>query len=530
MKLSKIFICIFVCVSCLVNANVRLNALFSNGMVVQQKTKINVWGWADPQEKISLTASWGAKAEVVTASDSTWRLKIKTPKAGGPFKITISGHNTIVIDDVLAGEVWLCSGQSNMDFSLGKFLADAREKQYQPLVEYIREEVARAHDPWLRHIEVPQTASMHERKYNFSGNWRYVNMKQTAAISAIGYFYAKEIRKRLNVPVGIVECAWGGSRIQPWISKEAYGEDEEMNAYFEEETVCLNKLIEEMDSEHYMDTAYQRKLKEYRANKGTVRKPWPQEHPEKSKQTPASLYNGMVSAIVPYTIKGALWYQGESNSHYMEEQYEKYFTALINSWRKEWGQGDFPFYWVQLASYKVPDHRSDMGWAMVNDHLRRTMKLPNTGMAVLHDIGEASDVHPHNKMDAGKRLALWALKKDYHQKVAAVSGPLYKRMKVIDNKVVVEFEHAESGLMVAKKNLLDEPMEIDEPLQWFEIAGENGVWKKAKARIISKNKIEMFNADITDPVKVRYAWSSNPQGANLYNREGLPAAIFSSEK
>ncbi len=511
-------------------ANVRLNTLFSNHMVVQQDTEIPVWGWADPLENISIETSWGAKAEVVAKMDSTWRVKLKTPKAGGPFQIVITGKNKIVLEDVLSGEVWLCSGQSNMDFEMAKFVNDARQAKFQPLVEFIRNEIATANDPWLRHIEVSRALSITEKKTNFEGNWISVNPDKIGKITATGYFFAKELRKHLNVPVGIIECSWGGTRIQPWISEEAYMADEDLRSYFENGRKRINEQIAATDPENYVDTSYQRRYQSWVDGGKSTRKPYPRKHPIDDKQIPATLHNGMISAIVPYAIKGVLWYQGESNSHFLEEQYEKYFKILITSWREEWGQGDFPFYWAQLAAHQVPDKRSDLGWATVNDHLRRTLSLPHTGMAVLHDIGEAKDVHPHNKIDAGKRLSLWPLKNEYGIEVSAVSGPLYKGFNVIGNKMIIEFTEVGSGLIVGKKELLNDVVAVDESLTWFEIRAQNGEWKMAEAKIIAKNKIEVFSHQVEKPTAVRYAWSSNPEGANLYNREGLPAAVFTTEE
>ncbi|MRT93815.1 sialate O-acetylesterase [Ancylomarina sp. 16SWW S1-10-2] len=513
----------------LVSANVSLNSLFADHMVVQQKTKIPVWGWADPMEKVLVKASWGAEAETIAKADGSWSLKLKTPKAGGPFKIVISGKNRIVLEDVLAGEVWLCSGQSNMDFSMSKFTSDSREAKYQPLVEYIREEVKTANDPWLRHIEVAHTTSLNGKKNNFEGNWRSATAGHVGKITATGYFFAKELRKQLNVPIGLVECALGGTRIQPWLSEEAYAEDEEMKAFFDENRAEAKILTAEMSKEGYLDTVYQNKLKAWKANKKNLRKPWPSENPESDKQMPATLYNGMLLSIIPFAIKGVLWYQGESNSHYLENEYEKYFTKLINSWRADWKQADLPFYWTQLAAYHVPDERSDMGWASINDQLRRTLKLPNTGMAVLYDIGEAKDVHPHNKMDTGKRLALWALSNDYGVKVPAVSGPLYKSSKITDGKIEIKFNQVGSGLMVGEKKLSNPTVAVDESLKFFEIAGEDDIWKSADAKIISSNRIEVSSPEVEKPISVRYGWSSNPTGANLYNKEGLPASVFTSE-
>lgn len=509
-------------------ADVSVNAIFSDHMVIQRETEIPVWGLADVGEKVTVKGSWGNRTTVVTGKDGTWRVDLKTPKAGGPYKITISGKNRIEINDVLSGEVWLCTGQSNMDFELSKFVNDAREPQYQPLVEYIRNEVATANDDRIRHIEVLQTTSLFEKQSDFEGHWISANPKQIGKITATGYFFAKELRKALDVPVGLVECSWGGTRIQPWISEETYLGDENLKAYYKAAMSKLKDAIKKADADNFRDTVYEAKHEKWIAKGRPGSKP-NSKHPLYNMQNPTTLYNSMVNPIIPYKVKGVLWYQGESNSHFLEERYEDYFTSMITSWREAWGQGNMPFYWMQLAAYKVSDRRSDLGWAMVNDHLRRTLKLPKTGMAVLYDIGEAKDVHPHNKMDAGKRLALWALRNDYGVDVPVISGPLYKTKEIKGSKIQIEFAEVGSGLMVGDKQLLNATVAVEKPLKWFEIKGVEGVWKQAKAKIISNNKVEVSNPEITHPTQVRYAWSSNPQGANLYNKEGLPAAVFTTE-
>lgn len=511
-------------------ADVSLNSLFSDHMVIQRETMIPIWGWADPFEKVEVKGSWGESASVITKADGTWKIKLKTPKAGGPFQITVSGKNKIVINDVLSGEVWLCTGQSNMDFAMEKFLKDAREPQYQPLVETIRNEVASANDNQLRHIEVPQTTSLNSKKSNFKGQWVNADSEGIKKITATGYFFAKELREKLNVPVGLVECSWGGTRVQPWISEKAYLANENLKEYFKSNKKEIGTLIKKMDAIDYKDTIYERKLKNWK-NKGRKgRQPKPTAHPKNDMQVATTLYNGMVNAIIPFAIKGAIWYQGESNALYMPNEYEEFFTTMINSWRADWNQGDFSFYWVQLAACKRGSDIADKGWATVNNELRKTLKLPNTGMAVLYDIGEAKDIHPHNKMDVGKRLALWALKKDYNKKVAAVSGPLYESYLVKGNEIQIKFSEVGSGLMTGYKHLLDKVVSVNEPLNRFEIVGSDGIWKPAEAAIISKNKIQVWHPSIPKPKHVRYAWSGTPDGANLYNVEGLPAAVFSTEK
>ena len=510
-------------------AEVTVNAIFSDHMVLQRDTKVPVWGWADPKEAITVSGSWGKTASVLTSPEGKWRVDLETPSAGGPFTITISGKNTIVIHDVLSGEVWLCTGQSNMDFSISKFLNDSKDPKHQPLVAYIRNEAATVNDPYLRHIEVPQATSLFDKEVNFEGNWRKATTDEIGKITATGYFFAKELRKQLNVPIGLVECSWGGTRVQPWISEASYLEDENLRDYFLANRKEEKTLISKMDAEDYQDTEYNEQMEHWKSKGEKGKQPKPMTHPKEDRQAPGTLYNAMLHTIIPYKIKGAIWYQGESNAVYMPNEYEAFLTNMIRSWRADWGQGDFSFYMAQLAACTRGNDTADKGWATVNDHLRRTTKLPNTGLAVLYDIGEPRDIHPHNKMDAGKRLALWALEKDYNVKVPVYSGPLYKSKKVKKDKIIISFDHAKSGLMVGYKNLLDDTISVDEPLEWFEVLSSDGIWYKANATIISKNKVAVWNATVSEPLEVRYAWSGNPEGANLYNTGGLPAAAFSTE-
>ncbi|WP_282124526.1 sialate O-acetylesterase [Algibacter mikhailovii] len=526
----RVFIFLLLVLPTTVRADVSVNALFSDHMVIQRETIIPIWGWADPFEKVEVKSSWGESAAVVAGADGKWKTNLKTPKAGGPFQIIISGNNKIIIDDVLSGEVWLCTGQSNMDFAIAKFLNNAREAQYQPLVEYMRAEVASANDDYLRHIEVPQTTSLNEKKTNFKGQWVSANSGGIKKITATGYFFAKELRSRLHIPIGLVECSWGGTRVQPWISKEAYLADENLKEYFEVNRKDIEKTIKKMDAENYTDTLYEQQLTVWKSKGSKGRKPKSKVHPRADKQAVTTLYNGMLHAIIPFAIKGAIWYQGESNAVYMPNEYEAFLTTMISSWRLDWGQGDFPFYWTQLAACQRANDKADKGWATVNDQLRRALKLPNTGMAVLYDVGEAKDIHPHNKMDAGKRMALWALERDYNIRIDAISGPLYKSNKIKGNKIVITFDKTYSGLMTGYKHLLNPTISVNEPLKWFEIVGTDGVWQKAEAKIISKKKVEVWNATIANPKYVRYAWSGTPDGANLYNIEGLPAAVFTTEQ
>ena len=266
------------------------------------------------------------------------------------------------------------------------------------------------------------------------------------------------------------------------------------------------------------------------AKKKFPRKPRMPENPANARTNPTALFNGLINPIVGYGIKGAIWYQGESNKRQNFENYSDYFSLLINSWRKKWGQSDFPFYFCQLAAFMDPnkDPLAKDDWTTVCDQQRITLsKTKNTGMAVLNDIGEAKDIHPRNKVDAGIRLAQWALAKDYG-KTRVHSGPLYKSHKIAGNKIVISFDHIGSGLMVGHKNLLDKAKEVDAPLKRFQICGEDKQWKWADAKIVGDTVVVSHKA-IDKPTAVRYAWSPNPQGANLYNKDGFPASLFKTD-
>ncbi|WP_462317186.1 sialate O-acetylesterase [Marinilabilia sp.] len=515
-------------------AKVQLNALFSDHMVIQRDTNIPIWGWASPGEEIIVTTSWGASIKGLAKQDSTWMLYVQSPKAGGPHTITVKGENEIVLKDVLSGEVWLCGGQSNMDHHLGKYLKDAREPQYQPLVEFLREEVAQAHDTLLRTMVVPHQTSIHETKTNFKASWVSVSPGSTETFSATGYFFAKELREKLNVPVGLVECAKGGTRVQPWISEKIYMQNQGMKEYYLKEMEKAKVLMEKMAAEDYVDENYETAMKKWKLNGEKGRKPRRTPHPNNDIQFPGNFYRGMLASIIPYAIKGCIWYQGESNSGsgYLNKTYQEYFTTLIHSWRKEWKQGEFPFYWVQLSAFQQPTStpKEFDGWASVNDQQRRSLSVANTGMAVTYDIGEAKDIHPHNKIDVGKRLSLWALSKNYGYDDIVYSGPLYKNHKIKKGKVVISFTNEGGGLMVGKKHLLDETTSVKEPLKHFQISDKEGNWYWASAAIAGKNKIKVWHTDISEPIAVRYAWARNPEGANLYNKEGLPASVFTTEE
>ena len=499
-------------------ADITPAAMFTDNMVIQRDTQAPVWGTADAGEKVNVTASWGATTSTTTDDTGKWQVNLKTPAAGGPHTITLKGNNSIKINNVLSGEVWFCSGQSNMDFylkQLTKFNPKRTAPEEQPTIDYINKEIATAEDDQLRQFEVTKNTSPFEPLDTLNGSWVSSSPKTNDGFSATAYFFARELRKELKVPVGIIKCAWGGTRVEPWIPADAYQQDKDMAAYIEHEHSSLKKAIASWDPN---------KVKQGNRRRAA-------QSPITNQQAPATLFNGMVHPVMPYAIKGAIWYQGESNAGHNTTQYTKHFQAMITSWRKHWGQGDFPFYFVQLATFRteVTEPLDQDPWATVIDQQRRTLSLKNTGMAVLNDIGEARDIHPHNKIDVGIRLALWALKNDYGKNIAACSGPLYQSHEIKEGKVVISFEHSGSGLMAGSKTGMAPTVATKDPLKGFQICGVDRKWQWAEATITGPNTVTVSHKDITKPTIVRYAWAPNPGKVNLYNKEGLPTSIFTTE-
>ena len=517
-----------VCLPWCALADVTPSALFTDNMVIQRHTHAPVWGTADAGEEVSVTGSWGGAAVTTADNEGKWMVKLSTPPEPGPHTITIKGNNTIEIKNVLAGEVWFCSGQSNMDFSL-LHLAGPHPKrttpEHVPAAEYVKKEMETAQDDLLRQFTVARTTSPLKPLNTLASAWIISSPENNPNFSATAYFFGRELREALKVPVGLIECAWGGTRIEPWIPAEEFRKDEDMAAYLESNLVRLK----EWDPEK-ANAAYQAALEEIKAS-GKRRRPKAPRSPAEDQQFPSTLFNGMVNPVIPYAIKGALWYQGESNARHNTLKYEHNLKTMITAWRERWAQGDFPFYIAQLANFRgVPSEPLEYdGWAAISDQQRRALSLKNTGMAVLIDIGETKDIHPHNKMDVGTRLALWALKKEYNQDIPAWSGPLYRDHEIKDNKIVITFDHAGSGLMSGRKNGQADTVETKDPLQRFQICGTDRQWKWATADITGKDSVTVSHPDVPKPSVVRYAWAQNPMGANLYNKEGLPASIFTTE-
>jgi sialate O-acetylesterase len=611
-------------------------------MVLQRDTGVTIWGWAAGNEQISVTFI-DSTYRVIANDSGEWSVTLPNLKPGGPFSMHIEASNSIIINDILIGDVWVCSGQSNMELPMDRV---------QPLYE---SEILSADYPSIRYFDAPKRYNFNKPQKDFeAGEWQMVNPENIRAFSAVAYFFAKELYEEYNVPIGLILSALGGSPAEAWMSEEAlkkyphhYNEaqafkdgtliesiEEGDNAriqkwyehlrqidegyknpdkkWFDPETsiadwsvmhvpgywadtelgavngvVWFRKDIEipsemagqpaklelgaivDADSVYVNGkfvgtTGYQYPPRWYEIPEGilaegkstivvrvinergrggfVLHKPYelvignykinlegewhyrlgaemePLAGRTFIRWKPLGLFNAMLSPLLQYRIKGVIWYQGESNTNRPEE-YRTLFPAMIADWRHHWNQGDFPFLFVQLANFMEPkSYPSESNWALLREAQLRTISVPSTGMAVTIDIGEWNDIHPLNKQDVGERLAHAARRIAYDEDIVH-SGPLYRSMEIEGNRVVLTFDHVGDGLL-AKDG---------EQLRYFAIAGPDKqfVWANA---IIRDNKVVVWNDEVSNPVAVRYAWADNPDGANLYNKEGLPASPFRTDE
>lgn len=384
-------------------ADVSLPSIISDNMVLQQQAYVPIWGYADPAEKITIESSWHVDEKYTTVADTdgNWLIKIHTPKASGPYALIIKGQNQLTIKNIAIGEVWLASGQSNMQMPMEGF-------DHQQQVIDSEMEINAATYENIRLFNVQRIASP-EPLNDCNGQWQQCTPETVKSFSAVGYFFGKKLHNELNIPIGLIQSAWNGTPAESWTRKEVMQDDPD-----------LGKIITSAREQFDLWT---KKVADANANGQKLVMPL---HLSYKSCWPTYLYNGMISPIIPYRIKGAIWYQGESNAS-RAYQYRKLFPAMINSWRKDWGFGDFPFYYAQLTSYlrHAPDEDvivekgqpKDELWAELREAQLMTLDLPNTGMAVTIDIGQANNIHPPNKRDVGYRLAFWALAKDYSRDI-----------------------------------------------------------------------------------------------------------------
>ncbi|MBI3854283.1 MAG: sialate O-acetylesterase [Planctomycetes bacterium] len=468
-------------------AELKLHALFSDGMVLQSGFACPVWGTVEPGEEISVSIA-GQKKTAKAGGDGKWSLKLDPLKAGGPHELTVAGRNSVTVHDVLVGEVWVCSGQSNMEMavkSCNNFPAEQTQAVF----------------PKIRHFFVPKRQEA-APVTDVVGSWKPCTPENVGNFTAVGYFFGRELHQKLDVPVGLIHTSWGGTAAEVWTSKRVIDATEALKPMAE-------GYAKRFETYEKQSAGYKEAVEKAKAEN----KPAPKA-PQKP-MMPSCLYNGMIANILPYGIKGAIWYQGESNASRAKE-YQTLFPAMIKNWREDWGQGDFPFGFVQLANFMArKDQPADSAWAELREAQTMTLSLPKTGMAVIIDIGDAKDIHPKNKQDVGKRLAFWAQSQVYGKDIV-YSGPIYESMKVEDGKVRLSFKHVGGGLEAK-----------GEKLTGFAIAGEDRTFVWADARIDGKTVV-VSSDKVAKPAAVRYAWADNPE-CNLYNKEGIPASPFRSD-
>lgn len=613
------------------HAAVILPKIFSDNMVLQRNQPIQVWGWAKASESVTVTLN-GATARTKADKNGNWRLSLKAMSHGGPYELVVKGKNTITLRNILIGDIWVGSGQSNMEWTIKD-------------TNHAKEEIANANHPQIRLFTVPKAMSFDVEKDLAGGQWQECNPSTLGDFSAVAYFFGRKLNADLNIPIGLVNSSWGGTNIQTWMSwdvmagkdeykkldiatlREAAKEMPEKQRKFSEaianekgklekwydastaegwKKITLPKLWEQTEIGNADGVVWFRKeftvgaedigksatlhlgpiddadetyvngkqvggingwnIDRHYAVAGNILQPgknilvvrvydgaggggiygapdkvylevnnkhidltgeWQYKISVLNTQYglqatgpnayPSLLYNAMIAPIIPMPIKGVIWYQGEANT-WEAARYQKLFPELINNWRSKWNQR-FPFLWVQLANFMAADSVPvSSEWAALREAQSMTLAVPSTGQAVIIDIGEANDIHPRNKQDVGLRLALSALHVAYNQNVV-YSGPVYKSMQKVDNKLVLTFDNIGSGFEVKDKYGY---------LKAFAIAGEDQkfVWAKA---YIENGKVIVYHPDIKNPVAVRYAWGNNPDDANLYNKEGLPASPFRTD-
>ena len=453
-----------------VSAKVVLPAIFSDNMVLQQNAQVNLWGKATPGERVSVKASWTNKTVTTkAAADGKWTVKLKTPAAAKGQSVTVSGENTITINNVLVGEVWLCTGQSNMEYPVSRH----PDKKWMTGMITEAEEMKDADYPELRLFRVEHQLAPDGEMDDCQGRWLVCTPKNLYDFSAVGFVFGRRLHKELNVPVGMIQSTWGGTHAESWTKM----------------SVMKNNPL-------YADVLEDFALKNVKQEKGYCK-------------VPATLWNGMIHPILGYTVKGNIWYQGESNAHNMEA-HEKLFHLLTKNWRENWAE-ELPFYYVQLSSIDRPS------WPWFRDSQRRMLQsIPNSGMAVSSDHGDSLDVHPRHKREIGERLAHWALNKTYGHEILP-SGPLYRSVIFKDSTAYVTFDYGK-GMHSSD----------GDKLRTFEIAEHDGLFVPAEAQIIDGKTVKVWSGQIRNPKFVRYGWQPFTR-ANLVNEAGLPASTFRSE-
>jgi sialate O-acetylesterase len=482
------------------NAQVKASALFSDHAVLLSGAAVPVWGTASVGEKVTVTID-GKSATAVTDAAGKWMAHLPRLKAGGPFEMTIQGRNTITVEDVLVGEVWLGSGQSNMQFPVS-----VKHAYYAGMLDE-EKEIAAANYPQIRMFTGKPTTT-YELQTEAVGEWKICTPENVGDFSAVGYLFARDLQRELKVPVGIVLEAYGASTAEAWVPREQLAAQPR-----------LAPMLELFDKRVAFFRAHPEGVSDAEAPAGPQTlnarpsKPGPMRDPTRDQHQPTVLYNAMIHPIVPYAIRGVLWYQGESivGGRNGVATYPLVMETLVKDWRRAWQDPTLPFFAVQLAALDNVSNNP-----AVREAQARILELPNTGLAITIDIGDEKNVHPKNKAPLGERLTLIALAKVYGKRVE-YSGPVYTGMAKSAEGITLRFSHA-AGLMAK-----------DGPLKWFQIAGSDGKFVDAEAEIKGQTVV-VHSPAMTNPASVRYAWANYPLGANLYNAAGLPASPFRTDQ
>jgi sialate O-acetylesterase len=495
-------------------AELSVPHFFSDHMILQRERAAAIWGKADAGAEVSV-AFKGKSASAKAGADGKWRAEIETgaADASGAVLTISAGKDKIEVQDVLVGEVWFASGQSNMFYTMN------RSPEYAGLI-------AESKHPALRMFNAPLVTAEANQE-DIEGSWKAATPETVPDYSAVAFFFARKLHLELGIPVGVIKSAWGGKPVETFTSREA------LNTLPGTKALVDAMLKDEASYDQAKaDAAYATKLEQWKATmaaakgksaeerKRLPKKPDAPKRPLLTEGRPGVLYAAMIHPFVGYTMRGAIWYQGEGNARPGAVPYDQTLPLLINDWRKRWND-EFSFYYVQLASYHAPSTEPGTpdSWALTQDRMRLVLgTTPKTGMAIINDVGEANDIHPKNKKDPGERLARWALAKDYGKELI-YSGPLFKSSEVKDGAIRVTFDQSGAGLKSRDGGALKR----------FEIAGADKKWKWADAKIYGKDAVVVSSAEVKAPVAVRYAWAANPEGANLVNSDGLPASVFRTD-
>ena len=499
-------------------ADVSLPTFISSNMVLQRSMKVPIWGKAAPGERVTVELD-GQQASATANANGNWRVLIGPYSAGGPFTMTVSGHNTVKVQNVLVGEVWVCAGQSNMAMAMDPDLPIGAEG-----ILNASQIMAAAHFPDIRLFQMERVTTGTPQQ-STSGEWAETTPHSVATFSAVGYLFARELYERLHVPIAMIESAWGGTPAQAWTSRDALLASPELKGLVEASDNKIAGYDAALNDFQTRLRAWQ-PLADAAEQKGG-RVPAPPQMPADPRSDAAArvsgLYNGMIAPLVPFAIRGVIWYQGESNTT-APEQYRTLFPVLIHDWRKAWDEGDFPFIYVQLPNFDPHIWRSwgfwkpsapPSRWPELREAQLMTLSLPQTAMAVTIDVGDPVRIHPRNKQPVAHRLVLAALHLAYGY-AGPYSGPIYQRMTIERSKIRLSFDHVDGGLK-AKGGALT----------GFEIAGSDGRYVPANAEIVGQHVV-VSSPEVPHPMQARYGWANNPD-CNLYNAAGLPASPFRTD-